>query len=162
VCDTLDENPAHLRIEPVMTTPTGVVPLSGGIAEECRHLPIPLGLVSPGENRDRGVWSTMAASLTSCLPWKHRFGGTTMESWGSVVVLWRCCCSGLSLWGAMYAVIGDSKVTPFSVLSKSCHPLANLGQSRVEGTLTRRARMEMSSFGGDCCWSRRGFVVRFE
>jgi hypothetical protein len=62
----------------------------------------------------------------------------------------------------MYAVIGDCKVTPFSVLSKSCHPLANLGQSRMEGTLARRARLEMSFFGGDRCWSRRGFVVRFE
>jgi hypothetical protein len=41
--------------------------------------------VSPGENRDRGVRSAMAASLTSCLHWKHRFGGTTMES---RVLLW--------------------------------------------------------------------------
>jgi hypothetical protein len=85
-----------------------------------------------------------------------------MESRGSAVVLRRCCCSGMSLRGAMYAVIGDSKVTHFSVLSKSCHPLTNLGQSRVDGTLMRRARMEMSFFSCDRCWSRRGFVVQFE
>jgi hypothetical protein len=87
MCDTLDENPAHLRIEPVMTASAGVVPLHGGIAEECRHLPKPLGLVSPGENRDWGVRSTMTMSLTSCLPWKHRFGGTIMESRAPALLL---------------------------------------------------------------------------
>jgi hypothetical protein len=85
VCDTPDENPAHLRIEPVMMAHAGVVPLHGGIAEECRHLPKPLVLVSPGENRDQGVRSAMAASLTLCLHWKHHFGGTTMETR-------ECCC----------------------------------------------------------------------
>jgi hypothetical protein len=126
MCHTLDENPAHLRIEPVMTAPAGVVSLHGGIAEECQHLPKPLGLVSPGENRDWGVWSMTTASLTSCLAWKHRFGGTIMESRGSAVVLRCCCCSGLSLQGAMYAIIGDSKVTPFSVPSPATHS-PNLG-----------------------------------
>jgi hypothetical protein len=85
VFDAPDENPAHLWIEPVMTALAGVVPLHGGIAEECRHLPKPFRLVSPDENRDRGVRSMMGASLTSCLPWKHRFGGKTMKS---RVLLW--------------------------------------------------------------------------
>jgi hypothetical protein len=46
-----DENPAHL--EPAMTVILAVVPLDGCIDEECGHLPCPLRVVFPGENRDR-------------------------------------------------------------------------------------------------------------
>jgi hypothetical protein len=51
VHDTRDENPAHL--EPAMTVILAVVPLDGCIDEECGHLPCPLRVVFPGENRDR-------------------------------------------------------------------------------------------------------------
>jgi hypothetical protein len=57
----------YLRSEPVMTALAGVVPLHGGIAEECPLLPCPLGLVPAGENQDRALRSAMAASPTSFL-----------------------------------------------------------------------------------------------
>jgi hypothetical protein len=79
VRDTLNENPAHLG--PAMTALASIVPLHGGIAEECCHLPSPLGCF-PGENRDRIVRSVMAMSLVSCLPWKHHFGGSNLGTTG--------------------------------------------------------------------------------
>jgi hypothetical protein len=63
----------YLRSEPVMTALAGVVPLHGGIAEECLLLPCPVGMVSPGENQDRAFRSAMAASPASFLSWKHHF-----------------------------------------------------------------------------------------
>jgi hypothetical protein len=66
VRDTRGEN--HARLEPAMPVLAGFMSFHGGIAEECRHLPIPLGVVPPIENRDGSVWSMMAASWASCLP----------------------------------------------------------------------------------------------
>jgi hypothetical protein len=41
-----------LRSEPVMMTLAGVVPLHEGVIEEYRHIPHPLRVVFPGENKD--------------------------------------------------------------------------------------------------------------
>jgi hypothetical protein len=52
-------------VGPVATAPVGVVPLLGGVAVECRHLPT-LGVrVSSGESLDPVRIGTMAASSTS-------------------------------------------------------------------------------------------------
>jgi hypothetical protein len=116
-----------LRSEPVMTALAGVVLLHGGITEECHHLPRPLKVVPPGENPDRVVRSAVAASMTSFSFLKASLlEARTWERMGSgLVLLWCCCCSGLSFQGAMYAVAGGSKASPFSGLAKSCYPPAD-------------------------------------
>jgi hypothetical protein len=40
----------------------------------------------------------------------------------SAVLLWCCYCLRLSFRSAMYDIVGNSKVSPFSVLAMSCHP----------------------------------------
>ena len=49
-----DESLARLRSVPAAMAPVGTIPLLGGVAEVCRHLPRPLSveLRSPGESLD--------------------------------------------------------------------------------------------------------------
>jgi hypothetical protein len=54
--------------------------------------------------------------------WRHILGELSVPH---AVLLWCCCCSGLSFQGAMYTVAGNFKEVPFSGLAKSCHPPAD-------------------------------------
>lgn len=69
VCDVTDENPALLVL--AATTPVGVVPLLGGVAEVCRHHPTHFGccLLAKALVRCRTGDGGVSASL---LCWEHR------------------------------------------------------------------------------------------
>jgi hypothetical protein len=67
VHDISNKKNYRLQLEPAATTLASGVPLHGGIAEECQHLPSLLAL-SPDENQERGVQLMIVAFSVSCLP----------------------------------------------------------------------------------------------
>jgi hypothetical protein len=139
--DNTDGSPAWLLARPTATAPAGVVPLLGGIAMVCQHLPRSLCVLvavsgrkprSELDRHDGGVLDVAPLLGASCL--ETRLGGS-------------CCSPPMiatvqdSAPEAQCTSSGESKTVTFSVLAESRHPLAtSFTTSRVDGASTREAR----------------------